>query len=63
MSSKSFQYLHCYKKKQRNHLKPENPDKLMRPILIGPNWFDDAICELLIDKCDAIGGRRIFLDE
>ena len=49
--------------KQRNRLKPENPEKLMRLIVVGPGWFDDATWELLIDKQDVMGERRIFLIE
>ena len=34
----------------------------MRLIQIGPDWFDDATWELLIDKYDAMG-ERIFLNQ
>ena len=49
--------------KQRNQLKPENFDKLMRLMLTGPDWFNDAMWELLIDKCNAMWERRILLNE
>ena len=53
-----FSELALVSTKQRNHLKPENLDKLMRLILIVPDWFHDATWELFIDKYDAMGERR-----
>ena len=60
---REFSVLALLSTKQRNCLKPENLDKLLRLILIGPDWFDDATWELLIDKYHAMGERRIFLYE
>ena len=58
-----FSVFALFSTKQRNHLKPKNLNKLMRLILIGPNWFDDATWELLINKYDAMGERRILLNK
>ena len=57
-----FSVLALLSLKQRKRLKPEKLDKLMRLIQIGPDWFDDATWELLIDKYDAMG-ERIFLNQ
>ena len=59
-----FSVLALLSTKQRNRLKPENLDKLIRLIiLIGPDWFDDATWELLIDKYNTMGERRILLNK
>ena len=58
-----FSTLALLSTKQRNHLKPENLGKLMGLILIGPDCFDDATWELLIDKYNAMGDRRILLNK
>ena len=39
---RGFSVLALLSTKQRNRLKPENFEKLMRLILIVPDWFDDA---------------------
>ena len=59
-----FSVLALLSTKQRNRLKPENLDKLIRLIiLIGPDWFDDVTWELLIDKYDTMGESRILLNK
>ena len=60
---RGFSVLALLLPKQRNRLKPENLDKLMRLILIGPDWFDGSTWELLIDKYDAMGEIRILLNK
>ena len=58
-----FSVLNLLSTKQRNRLLPENLDKLMQLILLGPDSFDDETWELLVDKYDSMCERRILLND
>ena len=58
---RGFSVLTLMLSKQRNLLSPNSIDKIMRLVLLGPQKFDDATWEQLVDEYRDTKDRRIAL--